>query len=187
VNKIYTKKGDKGKTSLLNGILVSKAHAQIIACSIIDKINSWLGLIINNYKLPRIIRKNFFFFMKNLFSIATEISYIEENKIIKHSNKYYNYFLSDNQVMFIEKEIDKLEKINFLLKNFILPIGNDIVCGIHIVRCYIRELENILTYLLNNNYNIRIEINKYCNRLSDFLFLSARFYNFDNNINEIKW
>jgi len=187
MNKIYTKKGDKGTTSLLNGILVSKANAQIIVCNIIDKINSWLGLIANNYKIPKIIRKNFFFFMKNLFSIAAEISYMKYNEKIKHLIKYYNYFISNNQIIFIEEEIDKLEKINFFLKNFILPIGNDIVCGMHILRCYVRELENILTYLLNNNYNIRVEINKYCNRLSDFLFLSARFYNFNNNINEIKW
>ncbi|MFA6923756.1 MAG: cob(I)yrinic acid a,c-diamide adenosyltransferase [Bacteroidales bacterium] len=168
--KIYTKTGDKGKTSLIGGLRVSKCHHRIDALGSVDELNSWLGLICSQ-KIDKISKNNLFVIQKNLFAIqsALAVGYDKSKKIKKPNIN----FLKENDLNFLEKEIDKIEKKLPALKEFVIPGGNQISSHCHIARTVCRRAERI-TINLSEKEKVDEFILKYLNRLSDYLFVLAR-------------
>ena len=177
--KIYTKTGDLGTTSLIGGKRVPKYHKRIEAYGTVDELISYVGLIrdlINENKL----KENLLFIQDRLMICASIIATDCEGCNIKLP------VLTEKDVEFLEKEIDKMESKLEPLKSFILPGGNSISSYVHIARTICRRAERN-TLLLNKNHKVEATVIRFLNRLSDFLFVFARYILKQNGVTETKW
>ena len=177
--KIYTKKGDKGKTQLLGGSMVAKDHIKLECYGTIDELNSFIGNLYDeniNSAHKSILLK----IQNQLFNLGSLVAFDREKKGIELPN------ISINDVKMLEQEIDRLDAALPQLKNFILPCGHSSASKSHIARTVCRRAErNLIT--LSNTENIDPIHLQYLNRLSDYLFVLARTLLANNNKNEIVW
>jgi len=159
--KIYTKTGDNGMTSLFNMERVYKDNILIDLLGDIDELNSYLGIIKDTRMLPHI--------QVWLFDLGT---------IIANPNKKYNFDINLEFTKTLEYEIDNMNDSLSKLTNFILPSGY-----IHLSRAIARRCERKLVEAKKNNYN-HIDDNciVFMNRLSDYLFILARYENKNNDV-----
>ncbi len=177
--KIYTKGGDKGKTSLVTGTRVKKYHIRLEAYGMIDELNSYIGLLVSHELNER--NKNFLLAIQHkLFNIGSILA-ADEKEIQFELPKLLS---SDTES--IEKEIDFLNEQIPALQNFILPGGNQLIAHCHIARTICRRAERRIVKL-DTKAKIDQEIIKYVNRLSDYLFVLARFISFGHKVDEIIW
>ncbi|MCK5468887.1 MAG: cob(I)yrinic acid a,c-diamide adenosyltransferase [Cyclobacteriaceae bacterium] len=177
--KIYTKTGDKGKTSLLGGTRVSKSHERINAYGTIDELNSFLGLVSDldhNDERAKFIQN----IQSRLFTIGSSLA-AESDKA-----KEFKPDLEDNDVKDLELAIDGMNVSLAPMKNFILPGGNQLVSTTHIARTVCRRAERLIIKL-SESEDIEEIITKYLNRLSDYLFVLARKQGYDLKVEEIPW
>jgi cob(I)alamin adenosyltransferase len=179
--KIYTKTGDKGKTSLIGGTKVPKSHIRIESYGTVDELNSFIGLlndlITDNHS--KIILKEI---QDRLFTIGSSLACDPDKEpALKIPD------LKEEDVIFLEKEIDKMNEILPPMKSFILPGGNVAVSTAHITRCVCRRAERICVNMKENNLFVEPLVIKYLNRLSDYLFILARFIAHLLNVEEIPW
>ena len=177
--KIYTKTGDKGKTSLLGGTRVSKSHERINAYGTIDELNSFLGLVSDldhNDERAKFIQN----IQSRLFTIGSSLA-AESDKA-----KEFKPDLEDNDVKDLELAIDGMNVSLSPMKNFILPGGNQLVSTTHIARTVCRRAERLIIKL-SESEDIEEIITKYLNRLSDYLFVLARKQGYDLKVKEIPW
>ena len=173
LDKIYTRGGDTGYTSIVGRKRVKKSSHIIEAIGNVDELNAFLGLLIN-YLKPN--QKNVILNIQNdLFDIGADIA----TPLNKKSN---NIRLRKNQTNYLEKEIDKINSKLKPLTSFILPGGNEISGWLHLAGTINRRCEVRIVKLSEKN-KINLEILKYINRLSDFLFVLAR----QTNKKEILW
>ena len=177
--KIYTKNGDKGETQLLGGTKVSKDNIRLKSYGSIDEVNAYIGHIFDHNIDEK--TNNFTLMIQNrLFDLGSNIAYDHKNSSIKLQ------YLDENDVLDIEKEIDRMEKTLPTLTNFILPSGHNTTSTCHIARTVCRRAERNLVELIQNDNCDEINL-KYLNRLSDYLFVLARYNLVINNISEILW
>lgn len=165
--KIYTKKGDKGKTSLLGGKRVPKYHIRVEAYGIIDELKSYLGLV-RDFQGNEFLNKLIYKIQEKLIIIEALLACedIEINRKLPQ--------ISEEDVKFLEFEIDKMDKLLPKLKSFIIPGGNIASSHTHVARCICRRAERIVIKL-SEETEVKEIIIKYLNRLSDYLFVLARF------------
>ncbi len=177
--KIYTKKGDKGTTSLIGGTQVSKAHIRIDAYGTVDELNSWIGLVADTFKAgkeKKLLRK----IQEELFVIGSHLAADPAKSKMKLPE------ISTEDVTMLEKEIDRMNEKLPALASFILPGGNALVSYCHIARCICRRAER-KTVLLSTKSKVEPVIITYLNRLSDYLFVLARYAAHQTDAEEIKW
>lgn len=178
--KIYTKTGDKGKTSLIGGTRVPKYHDRIEAYGTVDELNSYLGLI-RDHEIEKSLKKTLCRIQECLFiiesSLATDPSAIIERKLPQ---------IKDTDIQFLETEIDQMNESLPVLTNFILPGGNILSSHCHIARTVCRRAERVTLKLSITNKVEELDL-KYLNRLSDYLFVLARKFIYDANNEEIEW
>lgn len=176
--KIYTKTGDKGKTSLLSGQRVDKHHQRIEAYGTVDELNSFLGLLsceltdanlINNI----ILIQNKLFNLGSLLAVEGEISFSIPT-------------ITGDDSIFLESEIDKMNEELPELKNFILPGGNRSVSLTHVCRTICRRAERLVIKIADESENHQLII-RYLNRLSDYFFVLSRKIAKDTNAKEVEW
>ena len=180
--KIYTKTGDNGETSLFNGDRVRKDNPRIITYGVIDEVNSHIGLLLTYTNREEKFRE-----ISEILSKVQNQLFVLGSDLANPDSKSKDYPRINNEdVVFIENSIDKLDKNLEPLKSFILPGGSIESSYCHIIRTIIRRAEvNIVNLLINN------EINKSCliflNRLSDLFFVISRVVNKLRNIQDIPW
>lgn len=180
---IYTRTGDKGKTSLFNGQRVSKADLRVETYGTIDELNSTIGVAIA--ELIRINDEGLSI-KKELIKIQNDLLDIGSN--LANPNLTINSQLStlNSRVEEFEKFIDQMTEKTPPLKNFILPGGGKTGAFLHLARAISRRAERKIV-ALNNKQKIDNNIIIYVNRLSDLLFTMARFANFKEKKKEIIW
>lgn len=165
LDKIYTRGGDAGKTSLGDGQRVSKNSLRLKAYGEIDELNSCIGISILFCcdSLKNILKK----IQNQLFDIGADLCkpYNSEN-----SNRFAN------QTNFLELELDKLNDNLSDLNSFILPGGTQSSAFLHLARTVSRRAERAIIDLLEKE-KVNPTLLTYINRLSDFLFVAARFEN----------
>jgi len=184
--KIYTKTGDKGKTSLFGGNRVPKYHLRIEAYGTVDELNSYVGLI-RDQKIDKHTSKILLKIQHELFTLGAMLATPSEKKILKNGKERLNISkINNTSVTLLENEIDAMNEILPKMTHFILPGGHQTVSFCHISRCICRRAERIATQLSDENY-VEEEILVYLNRLSDYLFVLARKLTIDNNAQEICW
>src|SRR5258706_530582 len=177
--KIYTKKGDTGKTSLIGGTRVSKNHIRIEAYGTVDELNSWIGLVREETK-DKATKDILFRVQNKLFDTGSLLAADPENNKMKLPQ------LSEADVVLLEKEIDKMNEALPPIKNFLLPGGHTAVSHCHIARCVCRRAERRVTDLAEASA-VEPVIIKYLNRLSDYLFVLSRKLAADYHAEEILW
>ncbi len=179
--KIYTKTGDSGETSLLGGKRVWKDNLRIQTCGTIDELNSIIGLSINeitNSELKEVLQG----IQNDLFVIGSDTAMPNENVNSKISIPR----IADNLSEKLESIIDKYDSQLPVLKNFILPGGVRGSALLHFARSVCRRAErNVVA--LSQVEKINPSIEKYMNRLSDVLFVLARYANFSKGTSDIIW
>ncbi len=181
VNKmsVYTRFGDKGKTSLYAGKTVSKASLRVNTYGTLDELNSYLGVILSKTKDKK-LKKSLGDVQNDLFEIGASLA---SESTIKH--KVLGKYLKQKVVEF-EKEIDKLTQELPELENFILPGGGIVGASLHFARTLTRRAERRVVELAEKE-KVLEEILVYLNRLSDLLFTYARAINYKEKQKEIIW
>ncbi len=177
--KIYTKKGDKGETSLLGGTRVPKFHDRIEAYGTVDELNSFIGLI-RDKEIDEQSRQALIVIQNNLF-VAEAILAAETEEARETLPS-----LTDDDVSFLENEIDRMNDDLPELTSFVLPGGHETVSLCHVARTICRRAERIAIRLAEN-YNVEQIVITYLNRLSDYFFVLARKFTKDFNAREIIW
>ncbi len=164
--KIYTKKGDKGNTSLYDGSNVSKSDELIDCVGELDELNSRIGLIrMQLFEIDEISDK----FNDTLILIQNAIMYI--STAIATPSKVVNYKIRLEDIARLEREIDEMTDEMPKLTKLILPAGHELSCNIHLCRTQTRKCERLIASV----NNIDPSIKEFINRLSDYFFTSARY------------
>jgi len=184
--KIYTKTGDKGKTSLFGGTRVPKYHLRIDAYGTIDELNAYIGLV-RDQKIDEHTASILLKIQNELFTLGSMLATPPEKELLKSGKQRLTIEKTDaNKIMVLEKEMDAMNEHLPPMTHFILPGGNPIVSHCHIARCVCRRAERITTQLSDES-NLNPQILIYLNRLSDYLFVLARKLTFDTKSLEIPW
>ena len=179
LDKIYTRGGDKGKTSLGNGERVDKNSTRVKAFGTVDETNAVLGIAIINLKAP--FKKMIFRIQNDLFDLGADLC-VPENKQLDYKPLRVTQFQVDR----LEEEIDTMNNDLKALKSFILPGGTLESSYLHLARTIARKAERLMVEL-NQKENINPISIKYINRLSDHLFVIARLVNKHNNEPDTLW
>ena len=180
--KIYTKNGDRGKTSLIGGKKVSKHDLQVEAYGSIDELNSFMGLL-KDYSKNDKINQVLFKVQLKLFTIG---SILAQENTSSNSVILEKLNISAKDTNFIELQIDKLEKKLPKLSKFIIPGGHKLVSYCHVSRSICRRAERKITKL-SDSVKLDSNILPYINRLSDFLFVLSRYFSKELDIKESYW
>ncbi len=164
LTRIYTKSGDKGKSSLGDGTRRLKHDLRFEAIGEVDELNSQLG-VVDHYAekdLKALIHR----IQNDLFDLGADLA-VPVGEALR---------INENQVVFIEEQIDLHNKDLQPLKSFILPGGTILSSHLHVVRTVARRAERKLV-ALNQEETINVHAMHYINRLSDLFFVLARLYN----------
>lgn len=161
LSKIYTRTGDDGTTGLGDGSRVAKDSVRVDAYGTVDEANSAIGVVLACESVPKNIRGILTEVQHDLFELGGELC------IPGHSA------ITDDFVTRLESELDSLNQDLPALKEFILPGGGDAAAACHLARTIVRRAERITTTLTKAE-DVRPEVIKYLNRLSDLLFVIAR-------------
>ena len=166
MNKIYSRKGDKGTTDLFSGERVEKIDPRVEAYGTVDELNTILG-VAKNYASEEV--KNIIQNIQiRLFYLTSELATSEKSKVIKMMN--------ENEITELETLIDNLTNKIPPLENFVIPGGKGAGAYIHLTRTVCRRAERRII-AAGKVYQINPLIIKYFNRLSDLLFTLARYSN----------
>lgn len=178
--KVYTRGGDKGRTSLVGGSRVPKNHPRLEAYGTLDELNSWLGLVISEPdRLPRLAVDTLLGVQNRLFDIGTILATEPESK-------WQPDPLPAESVTMLEQAIDELDATVPPHDRFILPGGCPAAARAQVARTVARRAERLLISL-GDSIEIAPEIYAYINRLSDYLFVVGRAANYFNGRDEIFW
>jgi len=176
--KIYTRKGDNCQTTLVGGVPIEKDDIRLEVYGTIDE------LICNVGFLHDLIDDNN---VKNmLIKIQSQLMIAAANFAYDGSKDISLPSLKEENVKWIELNIDEMEKSLTPLNSFILPCGSLSISQAHICRTVCRRAERIIVSLYKK-YKFDPIYLKYFNRLSDLFFILARYFAKKNNINEIIW
>lgn len=175
MKKIYTKTGDEGETSLLGGKRVSKSCVEMEVIGELDEFNAALGVVLSFRAEQSEAEESLYLFFqsiqRDLFKIGSEIASLQ-TPLNENIEK-----IGENKILELENKIDELWAQLPELKNFILPGGSAVGAHLHLARTVCRRAERQLV-VFGKNTPIRPELYKYLNRLSDFLFVAARWVNY---------
>lgn len=177
--KVYTKKGDTGLTGLIGGTRVSKHHIRIDSYGTVDELNSYLGLLRDKIN-EQIYIDELLFIQERLFTIGSWLA----NDETKSTMTLPEIFEDD--ILILEKSIDKMDEQLEPMKFFVLPGGHEIVSHCHVARCICRRAERCVS-ALNEQIQQNPLILKFINRLSDYLFVLSRYFAHKLNVQEIPW
>ncbi|MEX2585357.1 MAG: cob(I)yrinic acid a,c-diamide adenosyltransferase [Balneolaceae bacterium] len=176
--KIYTKKGDDGNTALFGGGRVPKHDPVIEACGTVDEINSLLGNALAESPTPPVgetLRQ----LQHQLFILGADIATPPEAK-----NRIDR--IGDRHIHRLEEMIDQANQELPPLKHFILPGGNPSAATLHLARSVCRRAERAVSAAREQEI-LSAEILIYLNRLSDLLFVLARYENLNTGTEETLW
>ena len=177
--KIYTKTGDAGETGLFGGARIPKNALRIDAIGTIDELNACIGTArshIGDKEIDNLLHR----IQNELFNIGADLATLDTHA------KSSTLRISADLVGALEKDIDRIENQLAPLKNFILPGGSVVGSTLHLARTVCRRSERSIVTLTDSE-SINPAILPYLNRLSDFLFVLARFVNSRQGQTEPLW
>ena len=171
--RIYTRSGDKGKTSLIYGQRVAKNDLRVEAYGTCDEANSMIGLALSFLENVEWAEKDVF--LKTMHRVQTILFHVGA-ELATPSDKEVSWKLKKEYIQELEDQIDEWDKDLPALKNFILPSGHSASSALHTARTVARRAERTAIGLEDELVNPLVV--SYLNRLSDFLFVAARFVNY---------
>jgi cob(I)alamin adenosyltransferase len=181
LNKIYTRTGDDGTTSLGSGARRKKYDLRVDAYGTLDEVNSVLGLVrlhtAGDAELDAALRR----IQNDLFDVEADLCLSEKGP------GGARLTVTDAQVAWLENEIDKFNATLAPLTSFILPGGSAASAYLHLARTVCRRAERIMVELRDQaGEEVSAASLKYVNRLSDFLFVAGRYAN-DRGKSDVLW
>ncbi len=179
--KIYTKTGDLGKTSLIGGTKVPKSHLRIETYGTVDELNSTIGLLgdhLYDDQSKLMLRE----IQDRLFTIGSSLACDPDKEPLMKIPD-----LKDADILLLEKEMDAMQEVLPVMKSFILPGGHIAVSTAHIARCVCRRAERLCVNMQEHELFVEPLVIQYLNRLSDYLFVLARYTGHLLNVPEIPW
>lgn len=181
MGKIYTKKGDKGLTSLVGGKKVWKNSVRVEAYGTVDELISWIGFLYD--QVPQPSDQNLLIKIQDrLMTCASRLA-CDENELLTRMP-----VIAEKDILFLEKEIDRMESSLAPLQFFILPGGHPLASACHIVRNVCRRAERrVIALAQEENEKVENIIIRYLNRLADFLFVFARYLLYTCGGKETLW
>jgi cob(I)alamin adenosyltransferase len=177
--KIYTKKGDAGETGLFGNTRVPKDDLRIRTYGTFDELNSFLGLSLADTGILEPLRSCLLRIQAELFQLGAELA-------TPRGKDSGIQLVEESSILLMETEIDTMEKALQPLKTFILPGGSPSASILHIARTVCRRAERELT-TLHRAEPQRAQVLQYLNRLSDYLFVAARFTNMNLGEKDVPW
>ncbi|HEX6180031.1 MAG TPA: cob(I)yrinic acid a,c-diamide adenosyltransferase [Chitinophagaceae bacterium] len=179
--RIYTKTGDAGNTSLIGGTKVPKSHLRIESYGTVDELNSFIGLV-HDHLDDEHNRTVLMEVQDRLFTIGSSLACDPEKE-----PKLQIPDLKEEDITRLEKEIDAMNDVLPPMKSFVLPVGHITVSTTHIARCVCRRAERCCVNMMQHQMPVEPIVIKYLNRLSDYLFVLARFAAHRLQVREHPW
>ncbi len=183
LNRIYTKTGDAGETSLGSGERVPKTDRRIIAYGAVDELNSLLGLCLTA-DLPDTLARKLRSIQNDLFDVGADLC-VPETGERDPPAAAPPLRIQAGQVERLEQWIDELNRSLSPLTSFILPGGTEAAARLHLARAVCRRVE-IAVWQLMDRDPVNPQVAAYLNRLSDLLFVMARAAN-ANGTADVLW
>lgn len=182
LNRIYTRMGDAGTTRLATGEQVSKTHARVAAYGEVDETNACIGLARVHTAADPAFDALLARIQNELFDLGADLATPAEPDEPAGSMLR----VLDSQVSRLETEIDEMNAVLPPLTSFILPAGTPAAAALHLARTVCRRAEREAVRLSEAGHAVSPPALRYLNRLSDLLFVAARFAN-DRGAAEVFW
>ncbi len=179
--KIYTRTGDLGKTSLIGGTKVPKSHIRIDTYGTVDELNSYIGLVsdhIADDHAKAMLKE----IQDRLFTIGSSLACDPDKEPLMKIPD-----LKESDISLLETEIDKMNEALAPMKFFILPGGHVAISTAHVARCVCRRAERCCVNMQEQAIFVDPLVIKYLNRLSDYLFVLARYIGHLLKVADIPW
>ena len=191
---VYTKTGDKGTTSLVGGQRVLKCSARVEAYGTVDELNSHLGLLAammqeksKNLDIAFDVREKFEILYNQMKSIQNDLFVIQTLLATQDKETYEKLTpIKAESIADMEQWIDNIESVLPRLSSFVIPGGSMESAQAHVCRTVCRRAERIAVSL-SQAETVEENILRFINRLSDYLFVVARYILLLGNKNEIFW
>ena len=180
ITKLYTRQGDEGSTKLSSGQTVAKNDARVKAYGIVDELNSHIGLAMA-YGLETTILTYLSQIQNDLFHLGSDLSFLIEEAEPRPIPQ-----VEERHIIRLENQIDSLNAQVRPLDNFVLPGGTKGAAQLHVARAVCRSAEREVTGLAQQE-PVNLLVLAYLNRLSDLLFVMARFENHIKDVPELLW
>ena len=183
LSKIYTRTGDDGTTALGSGRRVAKYDLRVECYGTLDETNAAIGLArVHTGSSDPTLDVMLARIQNDLFDLGAELCYPDESKDARG-----RLSVSDAQVERLEGEIDALNRELHPLPSFVLPGGTPAASFLHLARTVSRRGERLMVALASRpNEPVGAAALRYINRLSDFLFVAARYAN-DKGKSDVLW
>ncbi len=182
--KLYTKRGDAGKTDLFGGQRVSKDHLRVEAYGTVDELNATVGLCLSLTAVPGEIAEPLRTIQSRLFEIGADLATPRDPADMDKGGMVPR--VQPEQVAELEGWIDALCDPLPAMKTFILPGGTELSARLHLCRTVCRRAER-LTIALSHVEPVGDAVIVYLNRLSDLLFAMSRFANHAAGVADVPW
>ncbi|MBI1204188.1 MAG: cob(I)yrinic acid a,c-diamide adenosyltransferase [Rhodopseudomonas sp.] len=181
LNRIYTRSGDDGTTSLGSGARRKKYDLRVAAYGTLDEANAVLGLVRLHTAADPALDAALSRIQNDLFDVEADLCLAEKGP------GGARLTVTDAQVAWLEGEIDRLNTDLAPLKSFILPGGSAASAYLHLARTVCRRAERIMVELRDvPDEDVSEASLKYVNRLSDYLFVAGRYAN-DKGAADVLW
>lgn len=177
--KIYTKTGDDGTTSLFDGTRVGKDDPRVVVYGDIDELNACIGLAAG-FTPASDLKTTLYGIQKDLFALGAKLANPKERKQKQKAD------FCEDKITILEKEIDRMEAALKPMTNFILPGGTHASGVLHLARTVCRRAERLLVAFARTEDLDAIYV-KFLNRLSDYLFVAARYANHLERCADVPW
>lgn len=177
---IYTRTGDKGKTSLVGGTRVPKTHIRLEAYGTIDELNAQLGLLYT-YLIEEDDRKLILWVQHKLFSVGSYLATDQNNTTLRIESQ-----IADEDIQRLEHAIDEVDGQLPPLRAFVIPGGSRGSAVCQVCRTVCRRAERRILAMAEE-HEVATNVSAVVNRLSDYLFVLARKMNLLSQTDEIYW
>ena len=182
INRVYTRKGDRGNTYLIGGYKTSKDSLRVSAFGEIDELNAYVGNCVYsmNDAIYKKVKSDLLIIQHELFNLGNMLA-VKPEDFVEGMPK-----IDSASIDYLEDKIDFYNKKLPNLDSFVLPGGSELNIKFHIARTVCRRCERLVVKL-SNVENIEGAIIAYLNRLSDLFFVMSRWSNYILEQKEITW
>ena len=168
ITKVYTKRGDKGETDLLGGSVARKDSLKVESYGCVDEASSFIGLA-RYYCKNKVIKERLKEVQNKLLVLGGFLASDERGKEIMKDQ------IKEEDIKLLEEYIDEYNQKLPPLKHFILPGDEEVAAHFHVARTVVRRAERRIVSLTAQEPDLNPLIQKYVNRLSDLMFVLARY------------
>ena len=177
ITKVYTKRGDKGETDLLGGSAARKDSLKVESYGCVDEASSFIG-VARYYCKNKVIKERLKEIQNKLLVLGGFLASDAKGKEIMKDQ------IKEDDIKLLEEYIDEYNQKLPPLTNFILPGDDEVAAHFHVARTVVRRAERRIVSLTSQEPDLNPLIQKYVNRLSDLMFVLARY---SEEVENKKW